>query len=167
MNSALRRARKAADERLPEQSQQATLRALGDEGLRTVVERYMDALERADVDAIVALLTEDATWSMPPFARWYRGRESIAASWWMGRSASSGGTFQPARTGSRPSAVTCGTRRGGAYVDVLTLRGTRISEVTGFVDREVFARFALPNQLPVQRALSSAASPGLQSKQLD
>ena len=55
----------------------------------------------------------------------------------------------------------------GAYVDVLTLRGTRISEVTGFVDREVFARFALPNQLPVQRALSSAASPGLQSKQLD
>src|SRR3984893_4456895 len=54
VNSALQRARKAGDERLPEQSQQAPLRALGDERLRDVVDSYMDAMQRGDVDAVVA-----------------------------------------------------------------------------------------------------------------
>ena len=52
-NSALQRARKTVDERLPEQSQQATLRTLGDEKLRELVEGYMDAMQRGDVDAVV------------------------------------------------------------------------------------------------------------------
>ena len=56
VNSALQRARAAVDERLPEQSQQATLRALGDEGLREVVDSYVDAWERSDVEAVVAML---------------------------------------------------------------------------------------------------------------
>ena len=60
VNSALQRARKAVDERLPEQSQQATLRSLGDDGVREVVEGYVDAWDRGDVDAVVAMLTEDA-----------------------------------------------------------------------------------------------------------
>ena len=77
VNSALQRARQALDERLPERSQQATLRALGDERMRGLVERYMDAMERGDVDAVVAMLTEDATWSMPPIATWFRGRERV------------------------------------------------------------------------------------------
>src|SRR3984893_10481854 len=54
VNSALQRARRAVDERLPEQSQQAPLRALGDERLRDVVDSYMDAMQRGDVDAVVA-----------------------------------------------------------------------------------------------------------------
>ena len=54
VNSALQRARKAVDERLPERSQQATLRALGDQRLREIVERYMDAMARGDVDAVVS-----------------------------------------------------------------------------------------------------------------
>jgi RNA polymerase sigma-70 factor (ECF subfamily) len=87
VNSALQRARKAADERLPEQSQQATLRALGDERLSELVESYMDAMQRGDVDAVVSMLAEDAAWSMPPLASWF------------------------ARTGSRRSASTAGTRR--------------------------------------------------------
>ena len=56
VNSALQRARKAVDERLPDRSQQATLRALGDQRLREIVERYMDAMARGDVDAVVSLL---------------------------------------------------------------------------------------------------------------
>ena len=52
-NSALQRARASVEERLPEQSQQATLRALGDERLNEIVERYMKAWERCDVDAVV------------------------------------------------------------------------------------------------------------------
>jgi len=54
--SALQRAHKTVDERLPAQSQQATLRALGDERRAELVERYVDAWERSDVDAMVAML---------------------------------------------------------------------------------------------------------------
>src|SRR3954447_7273888 len=74
-NSALQRARKAIEERLPEQSQQATLRALGDDELRSLVEDYMDAMQRGDVDRVVSMLAEDAAWSMPPLSSWYRGDE--------------------------------------------------------------------------------------------
>ena len=113
VNSALQRARKTVDERLPEQSQQATLRALGDERLREIVESYMDAMERGDVDAVVAMLAEDAAWSMPPLASWYRGHDALTefldARAALGRLA----LAPPARrrpTASRRSAPTPGTR---------------------------------------------------------
>lgn len=61
----MQRAREAVDQRLPEQSQQPTLRSLGDEGLRQIVEDYTDAMQRGDVEAVLGMLTEDATWSMP------------------------------------------------------------------------------------------------------
>jgi len=77
VNSALQRARKSVDERLPDQSQQETLRALGDERLRELVESYMDAMQRGDVDAVVAMLAEDAAWWMPPLATWYRGHDAL------------------------------------------------------------------------------------------
>src|SRR5204862_5742452 len=70
-NSALQRARKTADERLPAQSQQATLRALGDDKLRETVERYVDAMDRQDVDEVVEMLSADVAWSMPPLASWF------------------------------------------------------------------------------------------------
>ncbi len=75
VNSALQRARAAADERLPEQSQQATLRELGDEGMRKTVQGYVDAWDRGDIEAVVAMLTEDANFTMPPAPSWHRGRE--------------------------------------------------------------------------------------------
>src|SRR5205807_10500513 len=78
VNSALQRARKAVDERLPEQSQQATLRSLGDERLTEVVDGYVDAWQRGDVEAVVAMLTEDAAFAMPPLATWFRGHDDIA-----------------------------------------------------------------------------------------
>ncbi len=77
--SALQRARSAAEERLPERSQQATLRALGDRRLRALVDRYVRAWEAGDIAAITAMLAADATFSMPPRPEWYRGREAIAA----------------------------------------------------------------------------------------
>src|SRR5437763_295426 len=66
VNSALQRARAAVEQRVPEQSQQATLRTLGDDGLREIVDRYVDAWERDDVEAFAAMLTADATFAMPP-----------------------------------------------------------------------------------------------------
>src|SRR4051812_31452113 len=77
VNSALARARRVLRERTPERSQQETLRALGDDEVAAVVQRYMEALEGGDVERIVTLLSEDATWSMPPLPQFYRGLEAI------------------------------------------------------------------------------------------
>ena len=73
VNSALQRARKAIGEKLPDRSQQATLRDLGDERLRELVETYVDAWQRGDVEAIVGMLADDAVIAMPPMAAWFRG----------------------------------------------------------------------------------------------
>ena len=80
VNSALQRARKTVDDRLPEQSQQETLRELGDDGLRELVDEYVEAWERGDVDAVVGMLTEDAAFAMPPLKTWFGGREEIRSS---------------------------------------------------------------------------------------
>jgi RNA polymerase sigma-70 factor (ECF subfamily) len=151
VNSALQRARKTVDERLPERSQQATLRTLGDERIRAVVEAYMDAMERADLDAVMAMLTEDAAWSMPPLPTWYRGHDAIAVflaeaplrwSWRHLRAHANGQV-----------AVGCYAReeQTGRYIahvlDVLTLRGGRIAEVTAFIGPDVLGRFGLPDEL--------------------
>ena len=73
VNSALQRARKTIDDKLPERSQQETLRALGDEQLTEIVDAYMDALQRGDVPRVVSMLAEDAAWSMPPLPTWFGG----------------------------------------------------------------------------------------------
>ena len=53
VNSALQRARKTVEERMPEQSQQATLRALGDDELSEIVDRYVEAWEQNDFETVV------------------------------------------------------------------------------------------------------------------
>ena len=77
IDSALQRAHKTADHRLPSQSQQRTLRLLGDEELSRLVKRYIVAWEGNDVDAIVSMLAEDARIVMPPLPSWYDGRKKI------------------------------------------------------------------------------------------
>jgi RNA polymerase sigma-70 factor, ECF subfamily len=154
VNSALQRARKAVDERLPERSQQATLRTLGDRRLRDIVESYMDAMQRGDVNAVVAMLAEDAAWSMPPLASWFRGRDEIAI--FLAKGPLSGDwrwRHLPARV-SGQAAVAAYSWDAQERVhrpfalDVLTLDGERIKEITSFItratlgrDREYYARF--------------------------
>jgi RNA polymerase sigma-70 factor (ECF subfamily) len=77
VNSALQRARATMEKKLPEQSQQETLRTLGDDRLREIVEEYADAWERNDVDTVVGMLAEDAAFTMPPMARWFHGHDGI------------------------------------------------------------------------------------------
>jgi RNA polymerase sigma-70 factor (ECF subfamily) len=152
VNSALQRARTAVDERLPEQSQQATLRSLGDKRQREVVERFADALERGDSDALLALLAEDATWSMPPMESWYRGHEIIA-------SFLETGPFTvrwrhlPARANGQLAVGSYSwdeqrQRYVAAVFDVLTLTPTHIADITSFIYPEVFETFGLPHELP-------------------
>ena len=77
VNSALQRARAALRERLPDRSQQRVLRDLGDERVRATVAAFVAAWERADVEAVVALLADDVVLTMPPFGEWYVGRERV------------------------------------------------------------------------------------------
>jgi RNA polymerase sigma-70 factor (ECF subfamily) len=74
--SALQRAHSTVDKHLPALSQQETLRTLGDARVREIVEKYVDAWERGDVDAIVSMLADDAILAMPPRPSWYRGLEA-------------------------------------------------------------------------------------------
>ncbi|MGR7023376.1 RNA polymerase subunit sigma-70 [Geodermatophilus sp. URMC 62] len=78
VNSALQRARAAVAERVPARSQQAELAALGDAGRSALVERFVDAWERADVPALVELLTEDVRFTMPPRPAWFARRADVA-----------------------------------------------------------------------------------------
>ncbi|MPZ93145.1 MAG: RNA polymerase subunit sigma-24, partial [Actinobacteria bacterium] len=73
MNSALQRARKTVDERVPETAQQVELGALGTDGRRDLVDAFVSAWERADVEALLELLSEDAQFTMPPLPAWFRG----------------------------------------------------------------------------------------------
>jgi len=79
LNSALQRARALVAERVPPQSQQATLRRIGDAGIDAAVARFQRAMDDADVDAVLGMLREDATWSMPPQPAWFAGHDAIAA----------------------------------------------------------------------------------------
>jgi RNA polymerase sigma-70 factor, ECF subfamily len=168
VNSALQRARLAVDERLPEQSQQATLRSLGDDRIQDLVQRYMDAMQRGDVDTVVAMLAEDATWSMPPLTIWFRGHEEIAR-FLADYAFSVRWRHVPTRVNGQPTAACYAWDDGqgiyvGSILDVLTLRDDRIAEVTSFgtydvfrrltpgstpyATSELFGRFGLPENLP-------------------
>jgi RNA polymerase sigma-70 factor (ECF subfamily) len=148
VNSAVQRARRLIDEQLPERSQQATLAALGDDGQRELVARYTAALQSHDVDAMLALLAEDATWSMPPLANWYRGHAAIAA--FLARAPFvQRWRHLPARANGQ-LAVGCFMWDGSVGVhdayalDVLELREDRICSIVSFIGGERFAAFGLP-----------------------
>jgi RNA polymerase sigma-70 factor, ECF subfamily len=153
VNSALQRARRAVEERLPEQSQQATIRSIGDERLRDLVERFIEAFESGEVDAIVALLAEDATFAMPPYPDWAQGRDAVAESWLMPGGPAPRLKYVATRANGQPALGTyLLDQTTNAYVpialDVLTLSGTEVVEVLAFRSQEIFPRFGLPAELP-------------------
>ena len=177
VNSALQRARAAVEERVPEQTQQETLRALGDDELRELVDRYVDAWERNDVEQFAAMLAEDATFAMPPLASWYSTREGIAqwARTWPLSGAWRWKTIFTRANGQPALAFYAWDDEQQAYLpfalNVMTLRGSQIADVTAFVARSIeeerqeayerwpeqpideqrlvgtFGRFGLPGQL--------------------
>jgi RNA polymerase sigma-70 factor, ECF subfamily len=153
VNGALHRARVAVENRLPDQSQQKTLRALGDRKLREIVERFADAFERGEIDKILGMLAEDATFAMPPYPQWRRGRDAIKRSWLLPDGLPAGLRYVPTRANAQLAlgcyAIDLVT---GSYLpialDVLTLRGDFIVNVTAFRDPAIFPRFQLPDRLP-------------------
>jgi RNA polymerase sigma-70 factor (ECF subfamily) len=163
VNSALQRARRTVEQKLPAQSQQATLRTLGDERLHRIVDGYLDAWERGDVDAVASMLTADATLTMPPMATWFRGDDVIVflVEWaFSGRAYDAEGRRRvrvlATRANGQPAFGTYSwdaerERYRPTVLQVLTLRGAQIEEITGFVSPEMFARFDLPAELPAER----------------
>ncbi len=163
VTSALQRARQGVQRRNGEPTQQRIRRALGDQRVRDLVEAFVDALERADVGSLIGLLTEDATWAMPPLPSWYRGPAAIGGflanfgfnERWRHRPSEANGqlalgcyTVDPTTGGWVASALA-----------VLSLRGERIAAADYFLTRELmqrwgddssvdgaemFARFGLP-----------------------
>ena len=154
VDSALQRAHKTVDQRLPEQSQQATLRSLSDDALRQVVRRYITAWERNDVDAVVAMLAEDAKLAMPPLPTWYHGRDAVAL--FLSRGPMAEATrwrLIPTRAnGQLAFALYAWDDQTQTFkpraVDVLTLRGTQIQEITAFLTPSAVRNFDLPATLP-------------------
>jgi len=150
VDSALQRAHATVDQRLPERSQQATLRSLGDRALREVVERFVAAWERNDVPGLVALLAADARMTMPPMATWYSGRDAVAE--FLGRVPLSGAPrwrMTPTTANGQPClACYLWDDARGAFtlhsLNVLTFEGAKISEITVFLSPETFEPFHLP-----------------------
>jgi RNA polymerase sigma-70 factor, ECF subfamily len=159
VNSALQRARAAARAEQPDRSQQAVLRTLGEQGMARLARRYADAIEAGDVETLIGMLTQDATWCMPPIPTWFRGHDTLRQ--WLVRDP------LPLRWRHRPTMANGQLAVGGYLyhpdagdfvphvVDVLTLSsGAEIAAVTAFFapqgsdPADFFAAFGLPAQAP-------------------
>jgi RNA polymerase sigma-70 factor (ECF subfamily) len=151
VNSALQRAR-------------ATLEASGvsssdpappmDDAQRELLARYVEAFERYDIDALTALIQEDATQSMPPYDMWLRGREDILT-WWVGPGIGCRGS-RLVPTVPANGAVAFGQYRpsetGSGYdpwaLQVVELGDRGVAEMTFFLETErLFPLFGLPARL--------------------
>jgi RNA polymerase sigma-70 factor, ECF subfamily len=153
VNSALQRAREAIEERLPEASQQESLRNFGDTRLQEFVSTLIGAFERGNVAAIVGLLAEDVVFSMPPYAAWCQGREQVAGSWLMPSKAPTGLRFLATRANGQLALGVYkldeeADRHLPIALEVLGLRGELIAEVTSFRDPGLIRVFGLPEALP-------------------
>ena len=149
VNSALQRAR-------------ATMAEVGGEAeteplngvQRALLERYVDAFERYDVEGLVQLLHEDATQHMPPFAMWLRGRADIGT-WMRGPGAKcEGSRVLPTLANGAPAFAQYRPRPGGGHepwaLHVLEVHGGRVAHISSFLDldNELFRRLGLPVEPP-------------------
>ncbi|MGY1620633.1 sigma-70 family RNA polymerase sigma factor [Geodermatophilus sp. SYSU D00965] len=147
VNSALQRAR-------------ATLADVGgeidpaplDDDERDLLDRYVDAFERYDIDAFVALLHEDATQHMPPFEMWLRGAEDIGT-WMLGPgSGCRGSRILATRANGAPAFAQYRPVPGGGHapwaLHVLEVRDGRIAHISSFLDldNDLFRRLGLPTE---------------------
>jgi RNA polymerase sigma-70 factor, ECF subfamily len=148
--SALQRARKATEERLPEPSQQELLQKAGEDRVKQVVDRFMEAWESADVDEISSLLTADCDFVMPPWAEWFQGRDAVTE--FLPR-----GPLQRGRRWKLVPVLANGGPAFGCYwadaegalhaEGILLLdfsEAGEVSQITTFRDRDLLPKFGLP-----------------------
>lgn len=116
---------------------------------RALLQRYMDAHERADAAAVAELLREDVRLTMPPAPTWYEGREAVAAFFreTFGPDAVGHLRLVPTRANRQPAAANYLRRWGeseyqAVSLDVLRIEGGKLVEITTFVP-ELFPAFGL------------------------
>jgi RNA polymerase sigma-70 factor (ECF subfamily) len=139
-NSALQRARSRVD-----QSAQPGAARLSPAQERALVERYVGAWERGDVDDFVAMLKHDATLSMPPLAEWYLGPDAIASffRWACGPNSAGPFRFVPTRA-NNSLAFGIYARDGGPFIlQVLQADQDGIAAMTSFMNPGLFPAFEL------------------------
>ena len=150
VKGALKRARATLDQRLAPTDRDRV--PLPDSpGERELVRRFADAFEADDIDGVVALLTEDAWLTMPPWTVEYQGPAAIASflrelfAWRGGQ----GTRLLPTRANMQPAFATYRTdpplpiARATGLV-VLTLEGDQITAITQFLDTGILSRFGFP-----------------------
>jgi len=151
VNSALQRARATLE---ASNVTASTTAPSVDEADAELLARYVAAFERYDMDALTALIHEDATQSMPPYDLWLHGRDDIL-SWWVGPGGGCRGS-RVIRTMAANGAPAFGqykpSEAGEGYepwaLQVLEIEDGRIVELTFFLDTErVFPLFGLPLEL--------------------
>ena len=126
-----------------------------DEYQCSLLERYMQAWEAADVEGLVALLREDCTFSMPPIPSWYRGRAEVGGL--VSKTIFSGqarGRWRllPTVANAQPGfGLYKRNESSGNYdaygIQVITFAGHQISDITTFRDPELIGIFNLPCRL--------------------
>jgi RNA polymerase sigma-70 factor (ECF subfamily) len=154
VDSALQRAHRSIDGRVPERSQQQTMRALEDREVREMVDRFARAWETRDVQGLVAMLAEDARMTMPPQPSWYQGRDAIDIflSLWPLSPKNHFRLIAITASGQPALAGYIWDEESGAFepesILVLTLHDDSIEEITAFRNPELFPRFGLPGHPP-------------------
>lgn len=148
VNSALQRARATLAARDLEVAQLSPVSA--DEASAALLARYVDAFERYDMEALTALLHEDAMQSMPPYPMWLRGRQALL-DWFCGPGAKcAGSVLVPLQVNGQAGFAQY--RDGGATPWAIQLpewSGERIVNITYFLetDGSLFRAFGLPERL--------------------
>ena len=147
VNSALQRARATMAARTPLGTAPDPL----DEEHSALLGRYVEAFERYDIDALVALLHQDATQCMPPWSLWLSGPADIGA-WHLGPGGGCRGSrmVEVRANGTIAYAQYKPTEQGGRTpwaVHLLEVADGRITSITNFVGPALFTRFGLPERL--------------------
>jgi RNA polymerase sigma-70 factor (ECF subfamily) len=149
VNSALQRARAALN--ATEISPSDPLQPMDDEQ-RKLLNRYVDAFERYDIDSLVSLLHEDATMSMPPYDLWLVGPDQVAQ-WFLGIGAGCRGSrLLPVSANGSPGFAQYRPSPEGGWepwaLQVLEISGGRITGLNSFLDTaRFFPLFGLPDRL--------------------
>jgi RNA polymerase sigma-70 factor (TIGR02960 family) len=148
VNSALQRARKMLDSTGP--SQQSVLRDLGDDRIAAILTQWSNAWQAGDVDAIIAMMSEDARFSMPPLPEWYQGRDAIQAFLTDGPLQSKWKFLPTIANGQLAFGTYLWDDTTDSYMpgglDVLTIIGNHVTSVVTFIEAD-FTRFGLPAYL--------------------
>jgi RNA polymerase sigma-70 factor (ECF subfamily) len=151
VNSALKRARASLQRRRPATAGHEPPPTSGSPSEDAIVAKFVSAYEAADLDAVVALLTDDVFMSMPPMPLEYEGRDVVAR--FCASIFGSGRRFDlvPTRANGQPAFAAylnapTGIRHGTGLI-VLTLAGDRICAMSRF-ETSVFPWFGLPRSLP-------------------